>query len=75
MPKMNKDQFEFWARLTGRPGRSSKAINAARLVILEGWTQTNAAKELGIPQPTVSETVKRIISHHDEITSIYKNKT
>lgn len=57
-PTIPSHVFDSLARLTSM--RDSKACAAARMVMVDGRTQTDAAAQLGIAQQTVSAACMRL---------------
>lgn len=71
MPELTPAEFEVCAKFL----RSEEpAKTAARLVLLEDKSVTEAVEGTGLLQPSVSRTVKRFRATHEQILSGYDRR-
>lgn len=62
---MSPDRLEAILAERGPPPRSPIA-EGLRLVLLEGWKVTAAARQVGVTQPALSRSVKRLRRYDSE---------
>lgn len=62
---MSPDRLEAILAERGPPPRSPIA-EGLRLVLLHGWRVTVAAREVGVTQPALSKSVKRLRRYDSE---------
>ena len=62
---MSPDRLEAILAERGPPPRSPIA-EGLRLVLLQGWKVTAAARQVGVTQPALSRSVKRIKKYEEK---------
>lgn len=67
---MTLDQLETLAKLM-RGDQKSLAFQSAKLVLVDGMSQVDAALELGTKTNTVNNGVSRYRNAHEEIKKVY----
>lgn len=67
---MTLEQLETLAKLM-RGDKKSLAFQSAKLVLVDGMSQVDAAKQLGTRPNTVNNGVSRYRAAHEEIKKVY----